>query len=296
MGLLGVLADGASQSLGNIEKAVIEIIDMRGRKVTIEEPVSMQGSAIGSSTLPVKSVSKLSAASTFAGAAGIADALTDIAGSTNQALSGTDLANQLLTGVEGATRKLFYVQFNPSELSLSAYGGGLISKSDFSKGGGMSFEEMDVRITMNVNLIFDKVDPQDAFLSDKLNTSTSAVAGGALKAGLSLKGMTEYSVQNEVEAFIAALRSEYTRRISFHWGTMTYSGVLNRVSSRYTMFNTIGAPIRATVGLSIVCADQGVSAKSLGVWQKYYDDAFGAGDQSMVKASQKVGSLLNFNL
>ena len=203
----------------------------------------------------------------------------------------------LLSGIEGATRKLFYVQFNPNELSLSGYGGGLASKTDFSeKGNSITFDKADVRITLNVRLIFDKVDPQDAFMADKANTSTTAMATGAAKAALTAKGKKDYSVQTEVEGFIAALRSKYTRRITFHWGTMTYTGILNRVSAQYTMFNVQGLPVRAFVNLSLVCADEAVSPSSMGMWQAYYQELFEAGNQSYVKAAEKAGNLLNFNL
>ena len=73
---------------------------------------------------------------------------------------------------------------------------------------------------------------------------------------------------------------------------MSYEGVLNRVASQYTMFNTSGEPVRAVVQLSLICADQNVNPHSLGSWQKAYNSAFGAGN-SLVNAGQKVGSLLN---
>ena len=71
--------------------------------------------------------------------------------------------------------------------------------------------------------------------------------------------------------------------------------MLNRVSSQYTMFNTTGEPIRAVVNLSIVCMDSKIDAGNMGVWEKVYTEAFGS-DQSLVNTTQKVGSLLNFNL
>lgn len=132
-------------------------------------------------------------------------------------------------------------------------------------------------------------------MADKLNTSATAMATGIAKGVLAGKGKKDNSVQKEVEGFIAALRSKYTRRITFHWGTMNYTGVLNRVSAQYTMFNVLGEPIRAVVGLSLVCADKDVSPGNMGAWQKYYVELFGGGDQSFVGA-QKIGNLININL
>lgn len=280
---------------GNIEKAVIEIIDMRGRKVIVEPPVEVQGGGLTGKLSSAVSLPSLKASNTLAGISALTDTVNDIAkGSKLNVLEGPA---SLLSGIEGATRKLFYVQFNPNELSLSGYGGGLASKTDFSeKGNSITFDKADVRITLNVRLIFDKVDPQDAFMADKANTSTTAMATGAAKAALTAKGKKDNSVQTEVEGFIAALRSKYTRRITFHWGTMTYTGILNRVSAQYTMFNVQGLPVRAFVNLSLVCADEAVSPSSMGMWQAYYQELFEAGNQSYVKAAQKAGNLLNFNL
>lgn len=280
---------------GNIEKAVIEIIDMRGRKVIVEPPVEVQGGGLTGKLSSAVSLPSLKASNTLAGISALTDTVNDISkGSKLNVLEGPA---SLLSGIEGATRKLFYVQFNPNELSLSGYGGGLASKTDFSeKGNSITFDKADVRITLNVRLIFDKVDPQDAFMADKANTSTTAMATGAAKAALTAKGKKDYSVQTEVEGFIAALRSKYTRRITFHWGTMTYTGILNRVSAQYTMFNVQGLPVRAFVNLSLVCADEAVSPSSMGMWQAYYQELFEAGNQSYVKAAEKAGNLLNFNL
>lgn len=294
MALGETLASGITQSLGNIEKAVIEIIDMRGRQVTVDPPVSMSG---GSS---ISSLSSLSAADTFAGAAGLTDAVKDAASNVKEAFStlagGT---GGLLTSLEGATRKTFTVQFNPSDLTVSGYGGGMVAKTDYggqNTTGSVSVEPADVRISMNVRLVFDKVDPQDAFMADKINLSTTSLVTGAVKAGLSAVGKKDNSVQTEVEGFIAALRSPFTRRITFQWGKLSYSGTLNRVSAQYTMFNVSGQPVRAFVMLSLICADQEVSPYSMGMWQARYDEAFKNGDQSFVSTAQKAANLVNFNL
>lgn len=281
MDIKSIMNNAAQSVTGNIEKAVIEIIDMRGMDLKLEPPVSMGGAGVSSLGL--------SAASTFGGSAALTDAAGDFA---------RQAGDTLLSRLEGATRKCFYVQFNPNELTLSGYGGGRVTKTDYTseKGKGISFEQAAVRITLNVKLIFDKVDPQDAFMADKLNTSPTAMMEGAAKGVRSAFGKKDNSVQTEVEGFIAALHSTYTRRITFHWGTMNYTGVLNRVSAQYTMFNVKGQPIRATVALSLVCADKDVSPNSMGVWQEYYQKAFQGGSQSYVKAAQKAGNLLGINL
>ena len=277
---LSSIAKNMGQSaIGNIEKAIIEIIDARDRQLTILPPVPMEGVAASFGGIG----SSLNMDDTFAGVEALTDTLSQI---------GIGNSGSLV----GVTSKKFQVQFNPNTLSFSGYGGGMITKTDFSSGKAITFEPADVRISMDVDLIFDKVDAQDAFMGDKLNLAPTALVTNTAKGSLKAAGKKTYSVQTEVEGFIAALRSPMTRRITFHWGEMNYSGVLNRVSAQYTMFNVQGCPIRAKVELSLVCADEDVSPNSMGVWQKYYNEAFGGGSQSYVQAAQKVSNLLNFNL
>lgn len=298
MALMDAAKNAMNQVSGNLEKAVIEIIDMRGRELIREEAVNaggssgtaLQGLNGGLISGASSSMNLMSTASTLAGTAAITDSILDMAG--------TAVASKFkgeINLLHGATKKYFYVQFNPSELSFSGYGGGLSTKTDFTSSSSISFEPVQVRITMDVRLIFDKVDPQDAFMGDKLNTAPTSLITGAAKAVKSKKGKKDQSVQTEVEGFMAALRSPYTRRITFHWGKMIYTGILNRVSAEYQMFNVNGQPIRAAVNLSLVCADQEVMPNSMGSWQKQYEAAFGAGDQSLVKSAQKVGNLFNIN-
>lgn len=298
MALMDAAKNAMNQVSGNLEKAVIEIIDMRGRELIKEEAVNAGGSS-GTALQGLNgglvsgvsgSMNLMSTASTLAGTAAITDSILDMAGTAASKFKGE------INLLHGATKKYFYVQFNPSELSFSGYGGGLSTKTDFTSSSGISFEPVQVRITMDVRLIFDKVDPQDAFMGDKLNTAPTSLATGVAKAVKSKKGKKDQSVQTEVEGFMAALRSPYTRRITFQWGKMVYTGILNRVSAEYQMFNVNGQPIRAAVNLSLVCADQEVMPNSMGTWQKQYEAAFGAGDQSLVKSAQKVGNLFNVNL
>ncbi|MCD8326439.1 MAG: hypothetical protein LUC90_07085 [Lachnospiraceae bacterium] len=220
---------------GNVYKAYIEITDRRKSSISVESPVSAGG---GSSVTSVANQAK-SAASAAAAAA----------------------------GVSPGTKKTFEVKFNPSSLHLSGYGGGQVTKTSYTdKTTEVAMADGVLRIGLDVKLLFDKTDPADAFMADKLNLSASAVAANAAKAALNLAGKSDYSVQPEVEAFTAALHSEETREIAFCWGPMRYAGLLERVSARYTMFNTIGQPTRAEVSLSIICVDNELTDGNIPAW------------------------------
>ncbi len=282
MNLLNQVLDSTAQAMGNIEKAIIVIEDNRAGHPVMEDSVALQAGGSAASL-------------------GFGDIVDGAVSSVESTVM--TAAQDAMSKMSG-NNKTFYVQFNPSELTLSGFGGGMSTKTDYSEGTkdprdpskGITFERVGARIAMNVNLIFDKVDPQDAFMADKLNTSTTAMVSGAAKAVKTATGRKDNSVQTEVEGFMAAIRSVYTRRITFYWGRLCYEGVLNRIAARYTMFNVNGQPIRAIVGLSLVCADENVSSKSMGRWQQQYYEAFQGQSQSYVKAAQKVGNLLNFNL
>lgn len=267
------------------EKAILEILDLRGIQTATVHTVP--GS---DSKLPITPETSDRYRSMFSG-----NALD-----TFDKLSSEWMYREL-KDFKG-TKKKFEVQFNPNELNIEGYGGGRIATTAYNNSGDKSknvssnivMMPMPVYIKLTVKLLFDRMDPSDSFLSAKTNIAASELARSAVKNTVKAASKkTKLTIQQEVEGLIAALRSPYTRCITFNWADMSYEGVLNRVASQYTMFNTSGEPVRAVVQLSLICADQNVNPHSLGSWQKAYNSAFGAGSSSLVNAGQKVGSLLN---
>ncbi|MBQ9549549.1 MAG: hypothetical protein IJU87_01930 [Lachnospiraceae bacterium] len=280
------IGNGALDNLGIIEKAVIEVIDKRldeSKPPLPAVPINGQGGNNG---------------------------------------AGGDNAKQ--------NSRFYTVQFNPSTLQLTGYAGGLIQKLDYTSGKkpkrndgqappdqpgehqhrmppkSAAYTVGNTTISLNVSLFFDSCDPQDAFMSDKINLSPTGVTTGIVKAGLSIGGKKKVSIQKDVEAFIAALRNRYTRKIIFHWGDFEYKGILRNVTATYVMFNVMGEPVRAHVDLGMICVDKDLSKKSLKVWQDKYREVFGAkeikwydatsgelGSRSYVKQNQMFGNLLN---
>ena len=176
----------------------------------------------------------------------------------------------------GIDSKKFTIQFNPSSLRISANGGGLRKVVDFSKtdsvGAGIAFTSLDPYINVSFDMIFDNTNNADAFMADKFvlsaTTTTKNVATGIANA---ITG-NEYTVRPQVEGFLAALRNEMHRVVIFQWGGMRYTGMMNDIQCRYTMFNTAGNPIRAVVGLNIFVGST-AQVNHLEYWKKRYKKA-----------------------
>ena len=278
------------------EKAILEILDLREiDDVRKQNPPNADGSP--STALSMTDLSQLD---TLTNMVGDFTAQSDV---LEQTIRGSGL-NRLSGITLKGSKKQFQVQFNPSDLQIEGHGGGRMATTAFnntdehgrSGPAAIDFKPVPIHINLNVKLLFDNMNANECFLSAKTNIAPSEMAKSLIKTGLSAAGKNrKMTVQQEVEGLIAALRSPYTRCITFNWGDMSYTGVLNRVAAQYTMFNSSGIPVRAVVQLSLVCADETVSPNSLGRWQDEYEKAFGDGSQSLVSWTQKAGSMFNFS-
>lgn len=185
--------------------------------------------------------------------------------------------------------KLFTVQFNPSELSLSAKGEQVQKQSSAQRPGEPpvveSYTVEPPEVTFSVRLMFDHVMNQDAFLADKIIPTAAMVAGNIRK--LTAK---EYSVRPEIEGLLAVLQNRYTRLVTFQWGDFSFTGSLESVDAEYTMFSIFGRPIRGTVSLQIV---QSSAYETMVRWQNDYKKAFGSGVADLTTTSQKLGGIFN---
>jgi len=277
---LATVGNAAVENTGNIEKAIIEILDLRDREAVLRDAVRISEGG----------------------------GLANVAGNLNIGLVG-DYLNKMQNAMDvnndvadayfqklASKKKIFTVQFNPSTLRLSGHSGGPASTTNFSTENAKEVKRkpVDASISMSVELLFDSMDPKDAFMNDKIDVSPTGFLTGMADMGLTMGQKKKKTVQRQVEGFIGALRNENTRLISFNWGDICYSGVLRRVGAEYTMFNVTGEPVRAKVGLTIMCADVKEWPNSVAVWQERYKNSYLGGSESGVKASQKLGNLLNF--
>ena len=273
----------AGQSLtGAISKAIIEIEDERTTSKDVEvEDVKARGA---SSPLDVGGSKIAEAAANIVSAS---ETITDAVG---------NLTNQLPVG--GSKKKRFEVKFNPSHISFSGVGGGKVSKTNFMAGGNvdLKYQEMKPRIQMDLQLIFDDYERTEAFMMEKFSDPMAMIRTGVGSAINVAKEKT-YSVRGQVEGFIGALRDDRTRKVTFYWGKLKYTGVLIYVNAQYTMFSTDGNPIRAVVNISILNTDDSLGDAYMGQWQEGYDKAFGSSDMTNAgSVMQNVGNLLNIKL
>lgn len=282
-----------------LEKAVIEILDIsqRDKEIAILDCIDANGGnkdAIDYNKFlaSYKSVSVKQNLQKQANKAKL-----EAQKATRQAAAGNALAAAAETGaemeeaarayagtdavIEKAVRRRFKVQFNPSTLSISGYGGGMAQITNLSRdrrnsgdkkdaSGGITYEEAGTHIEMSVQLIFDDTNHLTAFPGDiyGMNASNALGAAGGAAAKKLLGGRP--SIQEEVEAFLGMLRSKYTRSVSFVWGSMAYTGICNSVGAKYTLFKPSGEPIRAQVNFRMICADESVSKGQMGYWKDMY--------------------------
>lgn len=278
--------EAGNSIIGENNKAIIEIEDERpaaGSSVNVTETAARNpGSPLG----------------------GISNTVSQAASQVASAAPSTSLSN-LAQNVAAAggqpTKKRYQVKFNPGQLSFRAQGGMKVAKKNFSQTGEnqvveIQYQDMHPRIEMNVQLIFDDCERTDAFGFEKFMDGMAFIRT-AVSSGVKGVQGTVYSVKPQVEGFISAMRNAKTRKITFLWGGMGYTGVINSIDAEYTMFSMAGHPIRAVVNLGILCVDESLGDNNMGQWQASFQKAFGTGDgTNLESAMQNVGSLLNINL
>lgn len=164
------------------------------------------------------------------------------------------------------------VQYNPSSIHMDTQAGKQVQYSGGELGNNSANQIVQViqpvSTTMSFQLIFDDMNPQDAFLLENTAPTAGNLVSGA--ADLARKGKGSYSVQSQIDGLMSLLTLDVTRQVIFYWARMCFRGELVSVSSRYTMFNKDGNPIRGVVDLSV---RQG-SGEDTGYDETYWEEAF----------------------
>ncbi len=195
------------------------------------------------------------------------------------------------------------VQYNPTSLRLDTTAG---RQMKYEGGAG------DVQVkqyvapastTLSCELLFSDFNNMDAFmLSD--NPLTGATASNIANT-ITSAAKGKYSVQRQMEGLLSLLAVPEARHVIFFWGAMSFRGEMTEASTKYTMFNKNGYPIRGTVGIQIRQGDgnDGVTGVDAAFkyddsyWHKAFDQTFtadGPGRSAFSKVTNN--SLLNLKL
>ncbi len=302
------------QNIGYVEKAVITVY-MKTEAQQLRKSadiVSSKGRVGNAAVIMANSIATQAAQKVAKGLQSAAEATRRV----NDAINMIGLENmpEIPSPANKARgeAKIFTVQFNPAELSISGSGGGFVRQQNYIEGAASSidYQAMKTNVTMSCKLIFDESDPIGSF-------SPLSWPGGAFgvtemnpvtlgkdfyKAAKSVKNATK--VRTEVSAFLAAVRNEYCQRVGFSWGENHYEGDVNNVRAQYTMFNTSGEPVRAVVNFSMLMinpndpAQTNSAAELLNTpWLKAYRKMFSVTGQNPVTRlsteQNSLGSILN---
>ena len=208
--------------------------------------------------------------------------------------AGMDALSKSL-GAAGANAHVMQVQYNPSTLSIQASTEDrpITCLMDNVDSGIPNYNISPPMVVLSVELIFDAVNPQDAFMLDKARLSVGTVVSD-ISGGIQAKKKGGYTVQPQTEGLLAALMRVGTRVVTFRWADMAFTGQLIEVAADYTMFSPSGKPVRSRVRMSI--AQQVESDADFQYWDKALDKVFG--DHASVElkgAAQKAGNLLNLD-
>ena len=239
MSAMDMLSNAARSATGAIAKAYIKFSPIEKRKeVNVEEVKAKKGrSRLSFDTLAME----------------------------NTLAREKDFRTQLIGGVLSRDKSEIFggddvleVHFNPNQVSFQARPGRKVQKQDYArkqKGepGDVNYTYVMAapRITMTVPLIFQDFERSDAFMMEKLSDPAAMARFGITSAANAIN-KDSYSVRPVVEGLISVMQSHYRKVITFAWGKMFYTGVLNSVNAEYTMFNMSGNPIRAVVTLNMI--------------------------------------------
>ena len=253
---MGVFSDTADLIKGKAPKAMIFV-----QKRSASSLPGLQGedakNAINESVSALKALAKKKKAGKVSSRMGkAAGQVMDV--DTLGELFEADAAQKKETETNMAEKNFLKmeVQYNPNSLTFSTAAGRQRDFRAMGDAGAQQLVTMERKATtfMSVQLIFEDVNSQDAFIRENLNPNIG-------------------NVKDMVEGLISLLISNRTRNMVFVWADMFFHGQLNSVDANYTMFNKKGEPIKATVNLSL---RQAASSQGYATDNEYWDEAFKA--------------------
>lgn len=212
----------------------------------------------------------------------------DVSSGTKAALSNPTSVSTKITSTKEHSMT---VQYNPSSLSIQA-NAEPIPFTYLQQNIDSGIPNQNLRppmVVLSVELYFDEMNPQDAFMLDKLRLSAGSMVSNVAAIAKNAKG--GYTVQPQTNALLSTVLRPNTKLVTFAWGDMRFTGVVIEVEAEYTMFSPSGKPVRSRVQLNIA---QSVESQAD---VKYWDDALALGIAGKGKGmAQKAGNLLNLNM
>lgn len=185
------------------------------------------------------------------------------------------------------------VKYNPSKIQINASGGNQMMPGPGGAGTNMQVQSVAPAATiMQVELLFDDLNIQDAFMFEKAtNITAGSIVTDVAGAVRTAKG-NGYTVKHQIEAMIALITQAESRQVVFYWGDMAYAGEVVSVRAKYTMFNPVGHPVRGTVTLSI--REGGPENRAVGdaYWNAAYQEML-EGDTLFSQLTGAMGNLIN---
>ena len=190
-------------------------------------------------------------------------------------------------------RKVYELQFNPSSLRISGRGPAYVPLQDYTENKEKAdTDKQTCMIQVSMQFVIDQEDNFDAFMADKMNLSLTQLGQNIAKGVMKVMDKNAPTVMDIAEGFAAALRNPATQEVHIAWGSLYYEGIMNNVNVQYTMFNLMGAPVRAVISLTLGYRSKEQYPNTLGPWEKAYKEAF-TESSSYVNDVQKAGNLLN---
>lgn len=300
------ITSNISQAFGNIEKAILMIEPAPSKTDGVQNYPAMKPSSSGFLADHQGESFWSSVGDALKGAG---SAVASAAGSAI-GIDGDEFRDMF--GLDKGEKKpnVFYVQFNPSTVTFSATGT-MPEKMDRTATPSQSgkpprrsktkvfLDAKDVSITMGMDLIFEDVDNEDAFLENKLSPVNGEFAQSLAKSAVKAAGLSKknHSVRDVVQALNYIARTPEVGLLSFFWGQTAFKGMLHSFRAEYTMFSPKGEPIFAKAHLDLVLLSGRGAVEE---WDKIYEDSFGQGtghlkakDYGVMGDTSGVSSIIN---
>ena len=189
------------------------------------------------------------------------------------------------------------VKYNPSSIKYSTNTSPMLHHGLGGKGNAQLAYLVDSsRTVMDVELIFDDVNIQDAFMWEKFSISTGSVISD-IAGGINAARGKEYSVKDQIDGLLSLINQSEARKIVFYWSSMAFAGEVIGVNAKYTMFNPSGNPIRGSVTLKIMQSDNIANKTDEQYWSGAYNKLFydysKDNNHDDSKMLDKLGNILN---